>query len=289
MSFEPFKHRKAGNCQLTITQNVRVREIRIGAPSGRLWQTWVFCRSSHPAVGKDGTEPPDRWWYCKAHRVVRRLPHACFFSILSQSPQKSLPTARLRSCSIRSPAASLRRRRPTQTRPSASRRRACRPDGPTRRSRATGPARRAQPRAASSDDGDEPTPEPPAAARSAGQGRRMAPRSRAIGAGGRARQPPPDRRRRVWTLAAQKPVLTKTLRHILRHLVLPLGLAFRRIPEMMGHELQEGRLGRRPGQGSAGRRERPMPRDRRGPRPGPAARSRPCPSRARCFRVSSCR
>ena len=184
-------------------------KYEFGAPSGRLWQTWVFCRSSHPAVGKDGTEPPDRWWYCKAHRVVRRLPHACFFSILSQSPQKSLPTARLRSCSIRSPAASLRRRRPTQTRPSASRRRACRPDGPTRRSRATGPARRAQPRAASSDDGDEPTPEPPAAARSAGQGRRMAPRSRAIGAGGRARQPPPDRRRRVWTLAAQKPVLTK--------------------------------------------------------------------------------
>ena len=47
--------------------------------------------------------------------------------------------------------------------------------------------------------------------------------------------------------------------------------------EMMGHELQEGRLGRRPVQGSAGRRERPMPRDRRGPRPGPAACSRPCP------------
>ena len=34
MSFEPFKHRKAGNCQLTITPNDRVREIRVGDSIG---------------------------------------------------------------------------------------------------------------------------------------------------------------------------------------------------------------------------------------------------------------
>ena len=69
--------------------------------------------------------------------------------------------------------------------------------------------------------GDEPTPEPPPAAPAAGQERRMAPRPRASGAGW------PARRRRVRTLAAQEPVLTKTLHHILGHRVLPMGLAFR--------------------------------------------------------------
>jgi len=41
------------------------------------------------------------------------------------------------------------------------------------------------------------------------------------------------------------------------HAVRGIGLAFRRIPEMMSDEFQRQTLGRRPGQGPVGRRPRP--------------------------------
>ncbi len=72
-----------------------------------------------------------------------------------------------------------------------------------------------------------------------------------------AGEPPPHRRRRMRPFDPQQIARPQGLRHLGRHAVAWLGLAPRRIPEMMRDEFQRQGLGRRPGQGASGRGQRP--------------------------------
>jgi len=61
----------------------------------------------------------------------------------------------------------------------------------------------------------------------------------------------------VRAIGAQKPVVAKGLGYVFGHAVPGVGLPLRRIPEVMGDELEEQAFGHGPGQGADGRSLRP--------------------------------
>ena len=72
-----------------------------------------------------------------------------------------------------------------------------------------------------------------------------------------AGQAPAHRRGRVRAVRAQQPLGAQHRGDIVRHAVARIGVPARRVPQMLRDEFQRQRLGRRPGQGGAGRRQRP--------------------------------
>ena len=72
-----------------------------------------------------------------------------------------------------------------------------------------------------------------------------------------AGQAPAHGRGRVRAVRTQQSLGAQHRRDIVRHAVARIGVPAGRVPQMLRHEFQRQRFGGRPGQGAAGRRQRP--------------------------------